>query len=259
MSVTTRSTPVSATDLRTRAQGVLGRLVSAQDWDAFMAYARNHRRYSLMNNLLLWDQAPHATKVAGYIAWQDNGRQVRAGEKSLKLLASRPVTTVVDGRVQASIEHSVVSVFEHSQTEAMDDFGPLPERKTERIKNLKASVRAIVAEHGWRIHLQVTHKHRPRPGHLFVDRALGPDQQFRGFILESTNALINLERGNPYDPETARLAAIWSANLVFAHLGMEPEPTEPAPGHRVAKAYDVGTAVFAAARELVEGIEARRQ
>jgi antirestriction protein ArdC len=40
-----------------------------------------------VNNLLLIAaQCPHATRVTGYRAWQKLGRQVRKGERAIKIL-----------------------------------------------------------------------------------------------------------------------------------------------------------------------------
>src|SRR5215217_6662352 len=41
--------------------------------------------YSLANTLLIAAQNPDATKVAGYRKWQEMGRQVRKGEKAIKI------------------------------------------------------------------------------------------------------------------------------------------------------------------------------
>jgi antirestriction protein ArdC len=60
-----------------------------QDSDTFRAYldvqARFHR-YSPNNALLILAQRPDATQVAGYGAWKALGRQVRRGERGIKIL-----------------------------------------------------------------------------------------------------------------------------------------------------------------------------
>ena len=44
-------------------------------------------RYSIFNQLLIADQREDATRVAGYRAWQREGRQVRKGEKAIWVFA----------------------------------------------------------------------------------------------------------------------------------------------------------------------------
>jgi antirestriction protein ArdC len=76
-----------------RVAEALGRLdeaVSAiHDSEAFRRYldvqARFHR-YSFGNVLLILSQQPEATHVAGYRTWQSLGRQVRRGERGIKIL-----------------------------------------------------------------------------------------------------------------------------------------------------------------------------
>src|SRR5215212_7250219 len=61
-----------------------------QDSDTFRAYltaqARFHR-YSWGNVLLILAQRPDATHVAGYRTWQSLDRQVRKGEKAIRIIA----------------------------------------------------------------------------------------------------------------------------------------------------------------------------
>ena len=54
----------------------------------YLACMSKFHSYSLNNCLLIAAQYPTATAVAGYRAWQQNfGRQVRKGEKGIKILA----------------------------------------------------------------------------------------------------------------------------------------------------------------------------
>lgn len=69
-------------------------IVSYMESDKFKTFlncmARFHS-YSLNNTLLIAMQKPDATLVAGYTAWQKNfGRQVRKGEKAIRILAPTP-------------------------------------------------------------------------------------------------------------------------------------------------------------------------
>lgn len=59
-------------------------------WQAWLQFAHRFHRYSFNNTVLLLAQDPAATAVAGYRAFQAMGRQVRRGEKALRVLA--PVT-----------------------------------------------------------------------------------------------------------------------------------------------------------------------
>jgi antirestriction protein ArdC len=99
-------------------------LVSADDWVKFLDTARRFHRYSLNNVLLILAQAPEATQVASYRTWQGLGRQVRKGEKGIRILAPCRYRRTDDG-ADAKGESgeyvirgfTVVSVFDVSQTE----------------------------------------------------------------------------------------------------------------------------------------------
>ena len=87
--------PTQETDRVVEALGRLDQAVSAiHSSDAFRAYldvqARYHH-YSYSNALLILAQRPDATRVAGYRAWQSLGRQVRRGERGIKILVPMKV------------------------------------------------------------------------------------------------------------------------------------------------------------------------
>jgi antirestriction protein ArdC len=87
--------PKQRTDRVAEALGRLDQAVSAiHSSDAFRAYldvqARFHH-YSYGNVLLILAQRPDVTRIAGYRAWQSLGRQVRRGERGIKILVPMKV------------------------------------------------------------------------------------------------------------------------------------------------------------------------
>src|SRR5215217_3898546 len=102
------------------------------DSDTFRAYldaqARFHS-YSFGNVLLILSQKPDATKVAGYQTWKQLGRQVRRGEKGIRIIVPMRGRAKIDsaetdapGDDQPQAERTIVrfgtgSVFDISQTE----------------------------------------------------------------------------------------------------------------------------------------------
>jgi len=59
-------------------------------WQDWLRVASRFPRYSFLNQILIMRQDPQATAVCGYRAFQAMGRQVRRGEKAIKVLA--PIT-----------------------------------------------------------------------------------------------------------------------------------------------------------------------
>jgi hypothetical protein len=66
-------------------------VIAVFESDAYKAYLKcmsKFHNYSLNNTLLIALQRPDASLVAGYNAWKkDHGRQVRKGEKGIKIIA----------------------------------------------------------------------------------------------------------------------------------------------------------------------------
>jgi antirestriction protein ArdC len=103
-------------------------LADSEEWVAYLEFVAAFRHYSFNNLLLIAAQCPHATRVAGYRKWQELGRQVRKGERSIKILgySTKKITTTdpatgeeVEDRV---VRYPVLSVFDLSQT----DGDPIP-------------------------------------------------------------------------------------------------------------------------------------
>jgi antirestriction protein ArdC len=116
----------------------VAKLASSQEWRAMLTVAARFHTYSPNNVLLIAAQRPDATRVAGYRAWSQLGRQVRKGEQGIAILAPvlrRKDTEAADIAAEAtprSSDHGqapsrrlagfrVTHVFDISQTD-----GPAP-------------------------------------------------------------------------------------------------------------------------------------
>jgi len=67
-------------------QGVL-ELTSSESWARWLRLGRRFHNYSFQNQVLILRQRPDATRVAGYRSWLRLGRQVRPGERAIRILA----------------------------------------------------------------------------------------------------------------------------------------------------------------------------
>ena len=74
-------------ELSERAAAQAGTLVTGEDWGSWLRVAARFPGWSFTNIMLIAAQRPGATAVAGYQAWQDQGRQVRKGEPGIQVLA----------------------------------------------------------------------------------------------------------------------------------------------------------------------------
>jgi antirestriction protein ArdC len=98
-------------------------LASSEEWLAYLRFMAAFRRFSFSNQMLIAAQFPQATYVAGYRKWQELGRQVRKGEKAIKILGySTKKITKTDTETGEEVEdrlvrYPVLSVFDISQTD----------------------------------------------------------------------------------------------------------------------------------------------
>jgi hypothetical protein len=86
-------------------------------WEEFLCAQARFHRYSFANTMLILQQCPDATTVAGFNAWRRMGRSVRKGERAIWIVAP-----VVGRRSNTDAEQEVagfrrVAVFDLAQTE----------------------------------------------------------------------------------------------------------------------------------------------
>ena len=104
----------------------LEELTSTGGWARFLAFATGFHSYSLSNVLLILSQRPDASRVAGFRQWQERGRQVRKGERSIKIFgfATKRIEDDTDGEHSGEEERRayfpILSVFDVSQTDSID-------------------------------------------------------------------------------------------------------------------------------------------
>lgn len=122
------------------------RLFNTNDFRNFFSFAAKFgmSKYSINNLLLIMNQCPQASFLNGYKAWQSVGRQVKKGEKGIRILAPVMVKRMVDQEMRDSLGNPIydfdgnvktmkvereflhfrpISVFDVSQTKGE----PIPE------------------------------------------------------------------------------------------------------------------------------------
>jgi antirestriction protein ArdC len=106
-------------------------LLSSDGWQHWAEVRGSFHRYSFGNCMLIAMQRPDATRIAGFHKWQELGRQVRKGEKSIRILAPHTFKHVDErtGEEETKVYFRAVPVFDLSQT----DGNPLPEVPCEPI------------------------------------------------------------------------------------------------------------------------------
>jgi antirestriction protein ArdC len=98
------------------------KLRSGPEFQAWLRQCRCFHRYSFRNRILIWAQDPEATMVAGYRAWQKLSRQVRRGERGLRILA--PVDRKDDDGERVVYGFKLATVFDVAQTDGDELTAP---------------------------------------------------------------------------------------------------------------------------------------
>lgn len=137
-------------------------LADSGQWRAFLEFARSFHNYSLNNLLLILAQNPDATMVAGFRQWQAKGRQVRKGEKSIKIFGYREKKTDRDDEAANEGDHVIryfptLSVFDIAQTNPIEGAEPIPRDPTNRLigdddHGIMAPLTRHLQSHGWTFH-----------------------------------------------------------------------------------------------------------
>lgn len=107
-------------ELLERLNDGLEELEGSEAWRRFLAAQARFPRYSYANTLLILQQRPDASAVAGYATWRGLGRWVREGERAIWIVAPvRPSQREVDEAELPPYGFRRIAVFDVSQTEGV--------------------------------------------------------------------------------------------------------------------------------------------
>ncbi|MGB3769774.1 MAG: ArdC-like ssDNA-binding domain-containing protein [Rhodococcus sp. (in: high G+C Gram-positive bacteria)] len=159
------------------------------------------------NVMLILAQRPRATQVAGFRAWQTQGRQVRKGEKAIRIYgySSRTVTetdqATGDETTRKVPTFPILSVFAHDQTDPIDGH-PQAEQIAHRLTGddpaaIYDRVHALMTARGWTVTRDLidgeTNGYTTVDGsrRIVVDARLAPAQAAKTMIHEAAHALMH--------------------------------------------------------------------
>lgn len=129
-----RVTDERVAELTDQLENGVKELYASGRYEEYLRMMSKFHQYSIGNVMLIYLQCPHATQVAGYRRWKDDfGRQVKRGEKGIKILAPCPYKRIVepeqtdedDGQQGDTLtikymRFKVATVFDVSQTEGRE-------------------------------------------------------------------------------------------------------------------------------------------
>lgn len=179
----------------------LEELTSTEGWARFLAFATGFHSYSLSNVLLILSQRPDASRVAGFRQWQERGRQVRKGERSIKIFGyATKRTEDENGEEERRAYFPILSVFDVSQTDSIDGE-EIPELAPRLIGGDEAGIYDAAAEwltgQGWSIDRASTGEANGFTQHatrtITIHDELQPAQAAATMLHEAAHALMHAD------------------------------------------------------------------
>jgi N-terminal domain of anti-restriction factor ArdC/IrrE N-terminal-like domain len=227
-------------------------MASGAAWQAYLDFAGNFHNYSLNNTLLIMIQHPTATAVAGYKKWQEMGRQVRKGEKGIRIygFAQKRIEDEVTGEVTYKAYFPIVSVFAEDQTDPITDetvefirksnpkavtLASVPQNPTQRLRgaddaDILGRVTAFVEGNGWSFSVEPVegsaNGYTTIDGskRVVVDSALEPAQQAKTALHEAAHMILHTDdEGSALDRATKELEAESASYVAAKMLGLDSE------------------------------------
>lgn len=184
-------------------------LTNTEEWMKFLDFTRSFHAYSLNNLMLILSQRPTATACAGFRQWQAKGRQVRKGEKALKIFGYSTKKVTVENTETGEEEEKkiarfpILSVFDIDQTEPMEGAEDYSNPTTRLTGDDEAGITAMVTSYleslGWSVEREEipgeTNGYTTTDGskRVAVDARLSPAQTAKTMIHEAAHVLMHAD------------------------------------------------------------------
>jgi antirestriction protein ArdC len=213
---------------REQVERAVRELLTSDGWRRWAETRATFHDYSMGNCMLIAMQRPDATQVAGFKSWQALGRQVRKGERSIRIMApmsvkDRDANGEETGEVRTFFR--AVPVFDVSQT----DGEPLPEpprepitgdsheRYLEPLKDLARSMGIAVYEYEPTSAAQGFYDAKGQ--RIVISRELAPNGKVRTLVHELAHA--HGVTYKDYSRGEAEVIVETAATIVCGALGLD--------------------------------------
>ncbi|WP_431278262.1 ArdC-like ssDNA-binding domain-containing protein [Leifsonia poae] len=179
-------------------------LRNSDRWRAFLDFAKAFHAYSLNNLLLILTQRPAASQVAGFRTWQSLGRQVRTGEKAIRIFGYNTKKITEEDENGDEVEKRVarfpiLSVFDIGQTDLVDrarGAGTITAQLTGADDfGIGDALSAYLIQEGWTVELRPIEG--PKNGYsnpdemvVVVDADMSPEHMAKTLIHEAAHIIL---------------------------------------------------------------------
>lgn len=217
--IKTRKTPeerrAQAETLQASIADQVEQLRGSDQWVRFLEFAQSFHHYSLNNLLLILSQQPTATHVAGFRQWQAKGRQVRKGERAIRIFgfaqkkatgeeAPAEATETDDSGARLVTYFPVLSVFDIGQTDPIDPEAEDPSTLAPRLTGdeplgILAAVTDYLTGQGWTVERETisgkVNGYTTMDGsrRVVIDANLSPAQAAKTAMHEAAHVILHAE------------------------------------------------------------------
>ncbi|TAM67825.1 MAG: DUF1738 domain-containing protein [Microbacteriaceae bacterium] len=173
-------------------------------WTAFLNFAKAFHAYSLNNLLLILSQMPEASQVAGFRKWQALGRQVRKGERAIRIFGYSTKKITEEDENGDEVEKRVarfpiLSVFDIGQTDLIEgaqDAGTLTTQLTGFDDfGIVDALSTYLVEEGWTVEFRPIQGTKngysdPEEMAVVIDADLSPEHTAKTLIHETAHVVL---------------------------------------------------------------------
>lgn len=220
-------------------------LTESGQWQRWLDFLGSFHAYSVNNILLIQAQCPHASQVAGFRAWQGKGRQVRKGERGIRIFGKpfRLITKTDEAtgektRKAIPCPPPVATVFDISQTDPIEGVEQ-PEMPVQWLDgDDPAALFERISEHmtanGWTIEREAipgdTNGYCMVDGsrRIVVDADLSAAHAAKTMIHEAAHALLHTdEQGKATRDQDSATREVEAESVAYVVAGVHGLDTSP--------------------------------
>lgn len=184
-------------------------LTDSDKWRQFLDFIGGFHSYSLNNVLLILSQSPTATRVAGFRAWQQKGRQVRKGERGIRIFGYSPRKITDEngdpeldenGQPKTRAAFPILTVFDIAQTDASDPAQAEPWKIAHQLDGdddagVYGAIRAHLEATGWTVDDEELPGDQngytdPATRRVAIDSRLAPAQRAKTALHEAAHVVL---------------------------------------------------------------------
>ena len=220
---------------------------TSEKYKAYVSTMEKFHSYSFNNSILIYVQKPNATMVAGFKTWQSLERQVKKGERGIRIFAPRPYKVIRDveavdpgtGEVlldpngkpimekeeRSYVRFIPVKVFDVSQTEGKA-LPTLTEELQGEAQNYEALMAAI--KEAAQVPIRFDTWADSKKGYynltnqeIVIKSGMSERQTVKTAIHETAHSILHTDKEHLKDSATMEVEAESVAFVVCQHFGLD--------------------------------------